>query len=534
MADSKPTAQVRNGLTSFFFYLLLFSYPILGLLWRRSYPVFTAEVLLIFLVVIGMSIIFGLITTRLRPSVSYLLKGILILVTAMVQFNLLIEGLVLSIGVIALLIFVLRQRFLSFCLPVLLALIIGAYLDSRTESIIDQAAKNPELVATDLAPIIHIMLDGFTGIGGLPQYPASELIRQEILSFMDINGFQVYSNAYSRYVTTVDSMYSLLNYQNDGGSIFGLEAAGRRDHVVKKNAVFTAVEELGYRLNVYQTGHLDMCQSNPANLDRCWQYDHPNIRSLITINNTKFKFRVIATVLLNQSKLLSDLLFTEERSLGNLAVANHDPQVFRELGQDIRTKGRGNYFFAHALIPHGPFTYQPDCSVSYEPPDYLRVASQFDEVEWPAQVYEIRNGLYFGQIECALRSLQSLLDSIKSTGLYDRALFILHGDHGSTISPLHPVVSNIRTLTAQDYRAYYSTLFAVKYPGSVFKVDERVLPISYLLEEFIRALPSYVTRADHYAVFRPSGEADSEKIGSYIYLRSGFPLHRVDIKFFND
>ena len=204
------------------------------------------------------------------------------------------------------------------------------------------------------------------------------------------------------------------------------------------------------------------------------------------------------------------------------------------MNRDIQAKRWGNYFFTHALIPHGPYVYQADCSVSYATPDYLRVANQRSEAELPPYVYEIRNGLYYGQVECALRSLQSLLDNMKKTGLYDRAIIILHGDHGSHISELHPQVANLKTFTKQDYRATFSTLFAVKYPGSSFFVDERALPITYLLEEFMTVLPTYLSDTDSYTRFSPSGDADPEKIDSYVYFSGAFPLHRVDIDLFND
>ena len=120
MTKDRPRTGISNKATIFCFYLLLFSYPVLSLLWRRSYPVFSVEVFWLFFVVIGMSIFFGLITAKIRPPVSYLLTGLLILVTAMVQFNLLIEGLAIGIGVIALAMLILKQRFLILCLSVLI------------------------------------------------------------------------------------------------------------------------------------------------------------------------------------------------------------------------------------------------------------------------------------------------------------------------------------------------------------------------------------------------------------------------------
>ena len=224
----------------------------------------------------------------------------------------------------------------------------------------------------------------------------------------------------------------------------------------------------------------------------------------------------------------------DKRDLAILGITNHDPQVFEELRQDILAKGWGNYYYAHALIPHGPFAYQPDCSVNYEVPVGFRVASTRDEEEMPPYVYEMRYGLYYGQIACALRSLETLFDSMRNSGLYDRAIIILHGDHGSHIGRHPGHMKHKEALTKKNYRALFSTLFAVKYPGSVFLVDDRALPLSYLLEEFMAGLPSYVTGAEVFSLFNPSGETDSDKIDSYIYLYGEYPLWRVDIGFFED
>ena len=80
----------------------------------------------------------------------------------------------------------------------------------------------------------------------------------------------------------------------------------------------------------------------------------------------------------------------------------------------------------------------------------------------------------------------------------------------------------------------FSTLFAVKYPNSIFLIDERTLPLSYLLEEFMAALPSYVTSANGHATFSPSDDAEPEKIDPYVYYGGHYIKRRVDIDIFEE
>jgi hypothetical protein len=515
-------------------FILLFSYPVLSLLWRRGYPVFTAEVLLLFLAILALSLALSLITPRVRPAVANLLIGFAVIFTAIIQFNLYIEGLVAGVVVVALAMVLLRERFRSLCIVVLAALLLGAYLDADREAI----EKDPEEIAglakPELGPVIHILLDGFIGIGGLPDFPASELIREKMLAFFESNGFQLNTHAYSRYSPTGDSVYSAMNFRHDGNSVFTLEHHGRLKHVLKANAVFTQMENLGYRLNVYQTGHLDLCQSNRDRLDRCWQYDHPNVNSLEYSQDTLFSFRALYTVLLQQSRLLSDLQKSLEWRLPEPELPVHDPQVFEELKRDLSTRGRGNYFFAHALLPHGPFSYMPDCTVSFDAPIEYRISIQQNEIELPPIFYELRNGFYFSQVECALHTLQAVLDNLEASSLLDRATIILHGDHGSHIVSKFTMHRNADSFSPEDYRAAYSTLFAVKYPGSEFSIDERVLPLSYLMEELIAVLPAYTLQADTYPAFYPSGDAAPEKVDPYVYFQGKYPQHRVDVDIFRD
>ncbi|MEH6585539.1 MAG: sulfatase-like hydrolase/transferase [Halioglobus sp.] len=502
----------------FLFFLLLFSTPLLSLLWRRNYPIFTEEVLSLFLAIAVLSTLFSLVSFSIRLAVSYLLTAVLILMCFMLQFNLLMEGILVVIVLLTVLMLIFKERFYANGVFILLALLVGAYLDSDHQQHPDRIQENAAKVNRDLSPVVHILLDGFIGIGGLPDIPASSVIRKEILSFFESNDFLIFPNAYSRHAVTGDSLYTALNFRNDSEHSFGLETGAGIEHVMKENAVFSTVEALDYRLNIYQTSYIDLCQSNPKNVDRCWQYSQPNVHSVPSSEKTILKIKVLVKTLLNQSKFLwAALPESLRKSLGLFAV--HDPRVFKLLSKDTSSRGPGNYFFAHALIPHSPFVYRPDCSVSYDAPIPLTVAFGIGEPVLPDYIYDTRNGLYFGQIECALKSTQLVIDGLKKRGLYDRAIIIIHGDHGSNISQYQPTAENQDVMTGQDYRSAFSTLFAVKYPGSIFSVNARALPLSYLLEEFVTALPSYVQVQKSYPLFEPSINSSADKTDLYVYPR---------------
>jgi len=533
MTEAGVSSENRIGVKAFVFFALLFSYPILSLLWRRDYPFFTSEVSLLFALVVVLSLFFSFLVSRARSTVSYLLTGILVLFVFSIQFDLLLEGMIICIAVTALLMFMFRDKFRVYGITIIAALVVGAWLDSQSE----HAASEPRtrLASRDssLPPVVHIVLDGFIGIAGLPPYPASEIIRDKILAFMEANHFHLFSHAYSRYAVTSESLDATLNYRHDGE---GVAAYGGQDfsaYIMKENAVFSAMEALDYRLNVYQTNHLGLCQSNPDKLDRCWQYDHPDILSVRDNPSIMFRAGALLSVLLDQSRVLSKTVY-RYGAFPQFMLAVYDPRLFDTLKEDIGKRGNGNYFFAHALIPHGPFAYQPDCSVDYNTPPGLRRAFLESEPPLSPIMYEIRYGLYFGQAECALRTLQSLIDSMKREGLYDRAIIVLHGDHGSRIVSHSPLFRNKALLTADEYRSSFSTLFAVKYPGSDFLVDERPLSISYLTEELFAALPAMVNGGGAPVGFNPSGVGDRSKTDTYVYLTGKFPMERVDIDLFGD
>ena len=520
-------------LVMFLFHFLLFSYPLLSMLWRHSYPFFTVEVGFLFLLVFVIAFLLTIILSNVRATIANALASLLITVTFLIQFNLWLEG--IAICVIASLVvgWRLKLSFYLFSLPVVAALILGAWFDS-TE--IDNRGTPPSAIASvnsELPPVLHIVLDGFIGLDGLPSFSFSTTIRDESYRFFKEYNFQVFPRAYSRYTATVDSLYSAFNFWNGAENKNSLEGLSRRKHIMQSNAVFDLFEKLGYQFNIYQTEHLDFCQSNPNSLSHCWEYAQPNVDSVKHVKSIQLRSRMLASVLLSQSDVLSVLLSSQNWLL-TPQLAVHDPQVFSKLELDLLNKPNGRFFFAHVLLPHPPFTFLHDCSVNYESNYLFRVPIIKEAPQHNESLSEVRTGLYFEQMECALGSLRQVFNEMQEVGIFERFIIVVHGDHGSMISQYLPRLWNFGKLTPEQYRAHYSTLFAVKFPGVEFKIDTRTLPLSALLEGFSMAAPGFINGNKSEETFVTALPSDPVKVDSYIYLLGSYPMKRVDIDIFKD
>lgn len=524
---------MRNRrLVSFLFYFLLFSYPLLSLLWRRSYSFLTSEVVVIFLLLAVLCITLVIVLSNVRLVIANLLSSVLVTMAFMLQFNLVFVGVVFCTLICLILAWQLRTKFQLYSLPLLISLIIGAYVDSFEEDGYLNSIEHPINHNLDLPPVIHIILDGFIGMDGLPSYPASEQLRDELNAFFNQYKFQVFTRAYSRYASTGDALYSALNFRNSAESKFGLEHLSRSEHKLKSNAQFDAMQKIGYRFNIYQTEYMDFCKSNAGYVDRCWEYTQPNVDTIYSARKVSTRIKMLLKVLVSQSNWLSNLVVSRELLLDQ-GIANYDPRVFINLEEDLFNEPRGKYFFAHILLPHGPFAFMNDCSVSYNSPIWARYAYRDYEPVQVDEIYEVRTMKYFEQVDCAVNSMRQIFEKMKMSQIYDQSIIVLHGDHGSKIGRYRPLYKNLGLLTHTEYRANYSTLFAVKFPGDEGRLDSRVLPLSTLLEEFTAGV--WALNLDKEAPITMDTLPDSnDKKGAFIYVQGVAPAQRVDINIFDE
>ena len=164
---------------------------------------------------------------------------------------------------------------------------------------------------------------------------------------------------------------------------------------------------------------------------------------------------------------------------------------------------------------------------------WARYSNLEDESVQNDEVYELRTKYYFEQVGCALKSMGQLFEKMKTAGIFERSIVVVHGDHGSGIGKFSPVVKNLAVLTPADYRSNFSTLFAVKFPGNENRVDKRTLSLSTLLEGFTAIVKDQVSGPKGTAYMQASPTLP-EEVEPYVFLQGVYPLQRVEINMFED
>jgi len=147
----------------------------------------------------------------------------------------------------------------------------------------------------------------------------------------------------------------------------------------------------------------------------------------------------------------------------------------------------GTLFFAHLLLPHGPYGLTATCDVRPNPDDWLL---GFDEKVGARRNNKgtrfMRYPLYLQQMECLIQRLDDFLHALDESPQGKDAIVIVHGDHGSRLDcgPLeHKLASK---LSPSDWTDGLSTLFAIKHPNIQPGYDRRFLPIDELFGAVIR------------------------------------------------
>jgi hypothetical protein len=157
------------------------------------------------------------------------------------------------------------------------------------------------------------------------------------------------------------------------------------------------------------------------------------------------------------------------------------------LEADLARARPGDFFLAHLLIPHFPYVYDAGCNLRTDPEVWLNkdaLSHRFSTWNPPntavSRMERYRN--YLAQIACTNRRLERLFDILKGSGQFERAIILIHGDHGSRItrSPMYAYAHD--TLTPDDYRDSFSTLFALKAPGIEPGYDRDPWPIGRLIK----------------------------------------------------
>ena len=503
---------------------LVLIYPLLGMLWHHQYPIFSIEIVLLlaaFLLLAGLLSL--LLHHYCRPVVVNLVLVMALTLVFLVQFNLFFIGLVVVITSSLVLSMILGEKFPATLMVVMAALIAGSYFDNR----IDRSKNAPELgssrAQSSKGPLIHILMDAFIGPDGLPQTDESQNLRAEIMAFFEAHEFQVHTRAYTHYNNTADSMTRALNFRNDDENIYQRILALRVPISFSENAWFSALSNFGYSIVDYQNESVNFCDVDPPVVAHCNVFTIPNLKTIHTdVNDIGARSLLLMRALYGQSTLITKIR-RDKKTANSLGVSVYDKRMLARLARDVQLEP-ANVFFAHVLLPHPPMVYRQDCSLDYELVRWLRYPVSNGWVGNSDESRSKRYEKYVLQTKCALRELGTLFKALQEKGLYEQATIVIHGDHGTSAYIYKPSAHLTNERLSRDLREIFSTLFAVKYPGGSFSVNNQTTSLNVLMAQTV----SEITGKTHEEL----GISVVSEDEPFIYLTDIEPLKRLYVDIF--
>ncbi|MEE3330788.1 MAG: hypothetical protein VX246_07950 [Myxococcota bacterium] len=396
----------------------------------------------------------------------------------------------------------LLRRFLARAVPaialaVLVAASFGASVPDTMRSSREFGAANPSLPL-----VVHLVLDEYIGIEGIPrEFDPDGALEQELMDFYSEWGFALHSRAYSRYFNTHDAIPNLLNFHATREPHAYFEEKFERGASLTANAYFDELRSRGHNLRVYQTDYLDFCGgAGEETVEHCFEYllETPTrLRDLPLSNNDKF--RMLTAMYMRLSVIWRQLRNSyqdlHDTSGGDLPVRGRVSTVsgmlaFGSLREDLSEPEPGAVYFAHLVLPHYPYSYNADCKLRTPASDWLEAGNARTRgAERNTEVSRAeRYALYLDQLRCTTLRLGELFEQLRSSGHYESARIIVHGDHGSRITRQKLRFDNEKNTTSRpgyDYIDGFSTLFAIKGPGIAAGTHRAIQPIDLLLDAYL-------------------------------------------------
>lgn len=464
-----------------------------NLLNYHDYPLLTPEVLVVALGLFGVGAVMALVHMLSAPRLSFLMTGILI--GFAVDLNDIGEWPVIlgatAGGIAAAYLFdrvILKLLCAAFAAVAVFQLASVTFNEGRTPTpTFTPAAQSPR--AAGPPPLVHVVFDAYLGMSGMRDDEASfSDLRRRNEDFFRARGFRLFGGAYSEHRDTANAIPAMLSFDR---------APFAKDSPEARKAppaleYFIRLERLGYRTHVLRTDYLNLCTNQPIAACTSPPLSHMLVLRHIEMS-TIDRAKVIATVLLGMTELPheglnrflqapNDAAPPRDALLISLTALESLGTVEQMLG-DIRS---GDAVVAHIILPHDPFVLDADCRL--QPRNRWRVAAD----PTPRGAREAAYGLH---MRCALKSLDRLLAVLDRTPEGQRAVVIVHGDHGSRMVD-HIPRTGVRGLTTRDFAMTYSTVFAIRAPQIAPGYDPSPAPVSYLLDElsgtnFSRLPPPY-------------------------------------------
>jgi hypothetical protein len=375
-------------------------------------------------------------------------------------------------------------------LGVFIALASMAGIGVRSDWITQKLESSGSAGKTTRPAILHLVLDEHIGLEGLSRDDVTaNQLREDLKAAYLGAGFVVYGGAYSEFSDTANAMPNILNNRakrplvSDRGGF----RTGSTDYLA-------GLARRGYALTVFQPSFANYCSDNLV--AQCFTYDSEALAPFQNINMALVdRFGLVTLKFARTSSAFGHL--QSLWSLANRATSKiglnlprlYEPgsimtssvSSFEALGQlreVLKNPRPGEAYFVHLLAPHYPYVVDRNCR-------YLPRSTWLTRTT-PGTIDERRQA-YGEQVRCTTTKVLELVSNFHETSASGRAIVVIHGDHGSRISEVMPIRSNLGSFSSQDVVAYFSTFFAIRAPNNAPKYESVVQPVSSLLRDFAQS-----------------------------------------------
>jgi len=494
----------RRGLVYILAVTLCVLAPFVVFLTANNYPLFVTEVLLLYLAGLVVGLVIGaLVKLRLLALGLFALWGcVFVAIAFMSDLDSVwwVAAVALASGIV---IWMLRDN-VATIVSVAAAVHISSTLVLNYVNRPNVAEPSVHSIepavsaAPDLPPVLHLIMDEFAGLRGLPgEFAGGQELVSKLADYYPALGFELYSHVYSQYFNSGNSLANLVNFASSATDGAFVSRDGQA--FMASNSYFDHLLDLGYALHIYQSSYLDFCVTPDVPVTSCSTYKSNSIAAIASVDmQTSQKSRFILNSYLDSSAFLRNLRRAYHRAGKRLSIAlpawpannSHTGplavmRTIAELEAALRKLRPGEVHFAHLLLPHYPYNLDANCTLRPLVSTWLN-RTPFEVVE---NIDEQNNSVsrqerylqYLAQTTCAQAMLEELIAAIRASGQWHRSIIIIHGDHGSRIVRREPLARNLAVLVEDDFRDAYAAFFAVKNGRSIGRLNTSVLPLQAAL-----------------------------------------------------
>ena len=289
-----------------------------------------------------------------------------------------------------------------------------------------------------------IVWDEMSGLNSLAsKTPQGKIVNQNFKNLFEKYNFNYYPNAYSISKNSVNSLTSLINFEENIKNLNTEHVRKSKNYFseyeIKKNLYFDQFKSI----SVIQNIHIDYC--NNHNVKKCYQYNPLNLKILNTsidpLSNIISSWSLNGSILgkifwrtLKQINLISSTLEPEGEKLFIKNILDY--------GKKDMVSKKFDLIFMHLLVPHKPYGFNSNCGYDVK----LSNLNIFLTEEEHIKQHNIERN-------CVIKFMDSFFNLPQS--LSDYRIIVL-SDHGSRIT--NQDISSLSTIFAfKDYKNNFSS-----------------------------------------------------------------------------